>query len=206
MVARFVIPAVVVLGAAWVLVQPDTPRPAETASVATPVPVEAESAVELLGETWTVDAPAPTAPPGPVVRPLTAAEHAAAIAALRQSASEAGPQVRAVEQAESLRRPMPRPVRPADVREVAVVSTQSPRPANAGEVVILHDGGANPPAVLALRGGPFDRSEAVALHDAPSAMGLGHDTGARWVVRQQGSGAVIAEVPLAEALAILSSR
>jgi hypothetical protein len=83
MLVRIGLPAMAVMAAAWTLVQPDTPRPADTGAAVQQAAAEIEeapsSAIELLGETWTVDAPAP------IVRPLSAAEHAEVIAAMRRS-------------------------------------------------------------------------------------------------------------------------
>jgi hypothetical protein len=81
---------------------------------------------------------------------------------------------------------------------VAAVSTTSPvvTAVPAGSIVVVGPGGrplSNPPPVIVLREG---RGPAMTRAD----------TAARWVVRQQGSGAVIAELPLDEALAILTSR
>ena len=169
MLVKLVIPALVVLGATWVLVQPDTPHP---------VAVDAEtfptSAVELLGETWTVEAPQP------VVRPLTAAENAAAIAAMQRPVSEPRVEVEdvSVARAAPLRQPVPRPARP------------EPR-----DTVVILAPGADAPEVVVLRG-PERSAPAVARADI----------GNRWIVRRQGSGDVVAEVSLAEALAILTSR
>ena len=109
MVLRFAIPGIVALGAAWVLVQPDTPRPEARpdmppeVAAAEPEVAEPDTAIALLGETWSVGAPAP------IERPLTAAEHEAVRAALRQPATgtpESRTQIAAVP---DLRRPRAAP-------------------------------------------------------------------------------------------------
>lgn len=195
MVLRLAIPAIVALGAAWVLVQPDTPPPEARPdmrpeiAVSEPEVAEPDTAIALLGETWSIAAPAP------IVRPLTATEHAAARAALRR-AGERDPESRAeIAAVPDLRRPLPRPVsrpeRPVQTERVANVE----RTGRSDEVVVLsQDPGDTgpPPPVIVLRG------------DAPAVSRA--DTLMRWVVRQQGSGSVVAEVPLSEALAILTSR
>jgi hypothetical protein len=94
---------------------------------------------------------------------------------------------------------VPRPARDQGVTSVASVSTQSPGAVDAGSVIVLGDRGQTPPPVLALRGGPADGTTVMAL-------GGGTEAGPRWVVRRQGSGDVVAEVSLAEALEILTSR
>jgi hypothetical protein len=195
MLARMAIPAVVVFGAAWALVQPDTPRPETATTEQVAIEAPATSAVALLGETWTVDAPPPPAPTGPVIRPLTAEEHAAAIAAMQRPPVRSPDTAETVARVEPLRRPVPRP---AQAPRVAAVSTTSPvvTAVPAGSIVVVGPGGrplSNPPPVIVLREG---RGPAMTRAD----------TAARWVVRQQGSGAVIAELPLDEALAILTSR
>ncbi len=194
MFVRLVIPTIVVFGAAWMLVQPDTPRPDAAASIPATVAAETEdapgSAIELLGDTWTANAPERPMPPEPIVRPLTAAEHAAAIAAIRQREAVGASRDQEVSQISNLRRPVPRPA----TQQVA--SRQPVVEAPTNTVVVVQERGAywdDPPPVIVLRGG-----EPVAT--PPS------DAGLRWVVRRQGSGDVIAEVSLAEALAILTSR
>jgi hypothetical protein len=202
MFVRLVIPAIVVFGAAWVLVQPDTPEPQGVAASAVGAAVATDatpgSAIELLGETWSAEAPAP------IVRPLTAAENAAAIAAMQRPDLRAPARSDEVALAEPLRRPVPRPVTYApwdqavDRGDVRATQPQPERAAELGTdrlVVISQDPGvtAAPPPVIALRGAV---DSAVARADAER----------RWVVRRQGTGDVVAEVSLAEALAILTSR
>jgi hypothetical protein len=193
MLVRIGLPAMAVMAAAWTLVQPDTPRPADTGAAVQQAAAEIEeapsSAIELLGETWTVDAPAP------IVRPLSAAEHAEVIAAMRRSDDGVAAAPAASEGIAALRRPVPRPTpRPEHVARAEMPVDYSapvaPSRSSGRSIVVSAPGGAplsDPPPVIALRGQVGS--------DAP-----------RWVVRQQGSGRVIAEVPLAEALAILTSR
>jgi hypothetical protein len=83
-----------------------------------------------------------------------------------------------VARATPLRQPVPRPARP------------EPR-----DTVVILAPGADAPEVVVLRG-PERSAPAVARSDI----------GNRWIVRRQGSGDVVAEVSLAEALAILTSR
>jgi len=74
-----------------------------------------------------------------------------------------------------------------------VANVDRSSPSDEGIVLLQPPGDMGPPPpVIVLRG------------DAPAVTRA--DTQARWVVRRQGSGAVVAEVPLAEALAILTSR
>jgi len=188
---RLAIPAIVALGAAWVLVQPDTPPP-ETrpdarpdVAVTEPAVTEPDTAIALLGETWSVGAPAP------IERPLTAAEHAAARSALRQMATPSAQGRAEIADVADMRRPVPRPERSVPAERVANVDRSSP--SDEGIVLLQPPGDMGPPPpVIVLRS------------DAPAVTRA--DTQARWVVRRQGSGAVVAEVPLAEALAILTSR
>jgi hypothetical protein len=196
MFVRLVIPAMAVLGVAWVLVQPDTPPVLSTSAedpteVSVPAPT---SAVELLGETWA------NGVPGPVIRPLTAEEHAAAIAAIRQSENGATPAADVVARAEPLRRPVPRPVAGLDPAAPPTVPVESvatapvaPPPDGQTFVVVTGNSDQPPPRVIRLR----DATRPAAT-SAPGEI--------RWVVRRQGSGDVVAEVSLSEALAILTSR
>lgn len=208
--ARGLVPVIVALGAAWVLVQPDTPRPGETTAavvsqassgVAQGTAAEAgsDTAIGLLGETWTVEAPAPLAPLAPVVRPLTAAEHAAAMAAARSSGTATVARAGSTDLATAapLRRPVPRPqaILRADAAPTVPVA-QSAQSASAGSIVVVSPGGTAldaPPPVIVLRGDDLPEVEVA-------------DSGMRWVVRQQGSGDVLAEVSLSEALHMLTSR
>jgi hypothetical protein len=191
MVPRLAIPAIVALGAAWVLVQPDTPPPEARpdarpeVAVLEPDVAEPDTAIALLGETWSVGAPAP------IERPLTAAEHAAARAALRQPAPGTSESRAAAAAVPDLRRPLPRPERSVRTERASYVERSAP---SDGVVVLSQDSGdmGPPPPVIVLRG------------DAPVVSRA--DDLMRWVVRQQGSGAVLAELPLSEALAILTSR
>jgi hypothetical protein len=193
MLVRLGLPAFVVMAAAWTLVQPDTPPPSEMAPATDQAAPEVgsvpSSAIELLGETWTVDAPAP------IVRPLSAAEHAEVIAAMRGTGDAVDDAPAASGALAALRRPVPRPevvARAESAVDYSAPVDAPPRaaPSNGRSIVVSAPGGAplsDPPPVIALRG-------------------EGRSDGPRWVVRQQGSGRVIAEVSLAEALAILTSR
>ena len=191
MVLRLAIPGIVALGAAWVLVQPDTPRPEARSdmppevAVAEPEVAEPDTAIALLGETWSVGAPAP------IERPLTAAEHEAVRAALRQPATGTPESRTEIAAVPDLRRPLPRPERSVRTERAAYVERSAP----SDRVVVLSQDRVEtgpPPPVIALRG----EAPVVSRDDGPM----------RWVVRQQGSGSVVAEVPLSEALAILTSR
>jgi hypothetical protein len=127
------------------------------------------SAIELLGEAWTITAPepvdqdlrlqSPPSSPGPaLVRP--------------PMRSGEGPlSARAAEATASLRRPLPRP----DAAAAAGASRLGPSDSASG---------GNP--------GPGGASGAAAER--------------RWIVRSRGSGDVIAELPLPEALALLQAR
>jgi hypothetical protein len=147
-----------VLAGAAVLVAPSRPG----APGPEPVPL-AESAIALLGETWTLAAPEPVViPPAAAPGADAQVEHAAPHP-IAQGTAPVAPEARGADIA-ALRTPLRRPVG-----------------LSAGRAL-----------------GP---SEQVARRRAePEADGL------RWIVRDQGTGAVLAELPLDEALALMQAR
>jgi len=200
-------PALVALGAAWVLVQPDTPPPVV-------VQDEAATAVELLGETWDDGNPAPIARD-----PVTASEFAAAREMVGQSAYVSPVEVGPVflpdapnyDAAQVLRRPMPRPVEilPA-AADYAVAAPGEARPADvlADRIVSrVIDGGPPPAQVLRLipeEGSPTGRLIGRSADPAPREIVI--DDTSTWVVRHQGTGEVVGEMSLSQALELLSTR
>jgi hypothetical protein len=133
----------------------DAPAPAE--------PVAA-SAIDLLGEAWTINAPEPVG--------------ATIVAAPAPAADRTSPSSDPL-------RPAPRPQTVAAVEPARPGLRPLPRPD--AETGIA---------------GARAASSVVA---ASTPVGAGGE-GLRWVVRTQGTGAVVAELPLAEALAFLESQ
>lgn len=159
MLVRFAAACLVVLAGTAILVAPDRPAAPEASAP------RAESAIALLGETWTLAAPVPVAVP-----PVAMAD---------ADPRPPEPEVR----------PLPRPV--------------------ADDVVASRPGAAGTAALRTplrrpsdLSGGP-SRAPAVTVARqvaTPVSEGL------RWIVRDRGTGAVLAELPLNEALALMQAR
>jgi hypothetical protein len=160
MLVRFAAFCLVVLAGAAALVAPSQPE----APVPEPAP-PVESAIALLGETWTLAAPEPV-----VIAPVSSAVTAGAAAhALR-------PEPRQDDLASD-----PVASRTADLR------TPQRRPAG-------------------LSAGTTPLPSAQVARTAPQASASAGTAAPRWIVRDQGTGAVLAELPLTEALALMQAR
>jgi hypothetical protein len=147
-----------VLAGAAALVAPSRPGVPGSA----PLP-QAESAIALLGETWTLAAPEPVLVPPATAPGADAQVEKAAPGADAQGVAPVAPEARGA--------------------DIAVLRTPLRRPAG------LSAGQARGP------------SEQVARGTAkPEAEGL------RWIVRDQVTGAVVAELPLDAALALMQAR
>jgi hypothetical protein len=141
----------------------------DTVEAPDPMP---ESAIELLGEAWTIEAPRP------VERPSAVAPLAQPDASLRSSEFRPPmrPEVPTIEKV---------PVEPASTAGLR------PRPRPRPDPVV---------------GRPPNRQ--IVGVEAPDAVSPERERAGdgRWVVRHRSSGAVVAELPLAEALALLHAH
>ncbi|MGP1358694.1 hypothetical protein [Roseicyclus sp.] len=90
---------------------------------------------------------------------------------------------------------------PSSVAAPVAVHVPMPRPVEAVEVVR-----AEAAQVASLRPLPRPAPEIAVARGAAAPLAVGDVGGMRWVVRSRGEGSVIAELPIAEALALLEAR
>jgi hypothetical protein len=129
MLVRIGLPALAVMAAAWTLVQPDTPRPADTAAAVQQAAAEIEKPRLPPSSFW--------ARPGPSTRPRRSCGPCPPPSMPRSSPPCGGPATgsplprAASDGIAALRRPVPRPARPERVARAECRSTTAPRGAPA---------------------------------------------------------------------------